>query len=885
MSPKILKRSDLPSPTYLRSEEEMTSFAGHVRDAYRPFVTDLEKRHREGESGREVTKACSAGVELIITHLFDSLIGLMNRRGKAPGLPALIALGSLGRRELAPYSDVDLLFLIGKGGAKSAAALAGYLVRMMWDSGLELSHSVRTVSELKRAIKRDIDLKTGMLDGRWICGNEKLKEVLAGIKEEIRDGEDGGMLSAKIDEARGRWKKSGWSYHLVEPNVKESPGGLRDFQTIRWLGMVLPWEGTLKGLYRLAIIDREEIGDVQRAFDFLLRVRNELQFDTQSNWNVLTVDKQRSIAEKLGYRSRGDFLAVELFMRDYYSNTRSIYRVLERFLEETRGRGALRIIDGALYRRVGVKGLGQLDFQLRREKLLADPLFPFKERLLSGRRFSPHLERRIRNEFKSGKLPARMVNRMRKSFIELLRMPGTKAHVIKSMHELGVLGHVFPPFERLTCLKRYDLYHQYSADEHSLRAIAALEELADRESGLLARIYGEVAEKTELILATLLHDIGKVNMRGHARAGARMAENILKPFPLPAKSRFLISFLIRNHLLLSHFSQRRDMEDRDTGLQFTKKVKNHLNLKLLYLLTYVDLKATGTGVWTAWKDNLLEDLYFKASRLLAEKSDVGVSYSAVLSKRRERMIASCTGEGEPEKMAKHLDSLPGRYIMVVSPSQARSHLGMVERLDKVPAVTKFRRLKHSLELTVCTKDRPFRLSQLCGLITINDFNILGAFAFTRKDGYVIDLFHLEGLSGSLSVSGDARKKLAADLNAVLAGRIDLESAYASHMRRWKRRPGPGIPVPCVVEFENDLSGESTIIDLTAKDMPGLLYRVTRVFSEEGLDIQSAQITTLGGVAADSFYVRTMKGEKVRDARAMRKIRARLVSELEADSMP
>jgi [protein-PII] uridylyltransferase len=884
MSSQILKRSDLPPSASLQAESEMTSFAGRVRDVHRSFIDELEKRHRAGGSGREVTQMCSAGVELIITHLFDSLLGLMKRKGRVTGLPALVALGSLGRRELAPYSDVDLLFLIPKKGARNAAVLAGYLVRMMWDSGLALSHSVRSVPELKRAMKSDIDLKTGMLDGRWICGAEELKEVLSGIKEEIRDGEDGGMLAAKIDEARQRWKKSGWSYHLVEPNVKESPGGLRDFQTIRWLGMVLPWEGTLKGLYRLAIIDREEIGDVRRAFDFLLRVRSELQFNAQCDWNVLTVDKQRSIAEELGYRSEGGFLAVELFMRDYYSNTRSIYKVLERFLEETRGRGALRIIDGTLYRRVGVKGLGQLDLQLRRRKLLADPLFAFKEQLSSGRRFSPHLESRIRNEFKQATLPAPMVRRMRESFIELLGMPGRKAPVIKGIHDLGVLGHVFPPFERLTCLKRYDLYHQYTADEHSLRAIAVLEELAERESGLLSRIYGEVAEKIELILATLLHDIGKVNMRGHASAGARMAEKLLKPFPLPAKSRSLIAFLIRNHLLLSHFSQRRDMEDRDTGMQFIKKVKSHLNLKLLYLLTYADLKATGTGIWTAWKDNLLEDLYFKASRLLAEKSDVGVSYSAVLAKRRERILAACTGESERKSMSKHLDSLPGRYIMVVSPAQAKSHLDMVERLGRLPSVINFRRLKHSLELTVCTKDRPFRLSQLCGVITINDLNILGAFAFTRKDGFVIDLFHLEGLSGGLALSRDARKKLDTDLNGILSGRIDLQHAYASHVRRWKRRAGLGIPVPCVVEFENDLSGESTIIDLTARDRPGLLYRVTRVFSEEGLDIQSAQITTLGGVAADSFYVRTTKGEKVREASAMRSIRARLVSELEGDSV-
>jgi [protein-PII] uridylyltransferase len=878
MSP-ILKSLAFPPPRYGKGDDWITSFAGEVRDVYKASLKNLEKHHRAGASGVEIARACSANVELVVRHLHDSLKRWMGP--KLRRVPAVIALGSFGRRELSPRSDVDLLFLWDKKPAPAGTAFAGYLVRMLWDSGLELAHSVRTLAELRRSLAKDTDLKTAILDSHWICGDESVKEALSAVKHEIRERDGGELLRAKLEETIRRWEKHGGSYHLIEPNVKESPGGLRDHQMIRWVGMVLPWDGTLEGLYRLAIIDRREIRDIERSFDFLLRTRNELHFIMGTNWNILTLDLQRTAAKGLGYRDAGGLLAVERFMRDYYSMTRSIYTLLGRFLEETKGEGNLRIIEGALYRRVGTKGLGQIDMRMSRARMKAEPLAAFKEQLRTGKRFSPQMERRIRNVFRAGRLGSAMTARMRQSFIEILEMPGKKAPVLRSMHELGVLRHIFPPFDRLTCLKKYDLYHQYTADEHSLQAVANIDELVDCEGGLLPRICDEIAEKTELLLATLLHDIGKPSVRGHARSGARMADELLRAFPISPRSRSLVTFLVRNHLLLSHFSQRRDMEDRDTGLQFVKRVKSHLNLKLLYLLTYADLKATGPSVWTGWKENLLEDLYFKASRMLADKSESGVAYRQILEKRHEKMLETCRTDEERAAMEGHLASLPERYAMVVAPAQAKEHLAMVERLRGRSVVVRLRRLPHSLELTVCTRDRPFRLSQLCGVITINDLNILGAFAFTRRDGIVIDLFHCTGVDGRLALSGEAASKLERDFTGVLGGQIDLERSYAAHVERWKWRSARGTRGATIIEFENDLSRESTIIDLTARDRPGLLYRVTRILSEEGLDIQSAQITTRGEMAADSFYVKTSAGKKIADASRMRAIRIRLKAELDA----
>jgi [protein-PII] uridylyltransferase len=878
MKGRPLRRSDLPELKAGGGRDSVTFFAGEIKNVYNSYLDDLKKRHREGASGLEIARDCSDSVEIIINHLFSSL---KNYMGKEAGkVPALVALGGFGRRELSPRSDVDIMFLWGRGGGHYSTGFAGYLVRLMWDSGLKLGHSVRTMLELKKALKKDLDLKTALLDGRWICGDRDLRGKLSQIKDDIRNKERGVLLKAKLDETRERWKRFGGSYHLIEPNVKESPGGLRDYQTIRWLGEVLPWKGKLEGLYRLAIVDRQEIRDIRRAFDFLVRTRNEIHLQSNSDNNVLTVEIQETVARDLGYREKDNLLTVEHFMRDYYSNTRSVYSVIERILDETHGRGNLRVIDGALYKRVGTKGLGRLNLRLRRDKMKEDPLFMFKEQLITGRRFSPHMDRRVREVFREKYTDPESVGRMRRSFIELLQMEGKKEPVIRNMHELGVLSRIFPVFEGLTCLKKQGLYHQYTADEHSLQAISHLEELSGGEDGLLHYLYQEVGESLELLLAVILHDIGKVGATDHARGGAKMASKILKSFPLSTSSRSQVVFLVRNHLLLSHFAQRRDMEDRDTCLQFIKRIRNSHNLKLLYLLTYADLKATGTGVWTSWKENLFEGLYYRAIRLLTEEPELKAGYGRVFQDKQAKLFEACSNQEERDRMEAHLKGLPPRYQMVVSPSRVKAHLAMLDELKESTVVMDVRELEHSIEVTICTKDTPFRLSQLCGAITINDLNILGAYAFTRVDGKVIDIFNVIGVNGDLSFHARKWTKLESDLKAVLESRIDLEKAYVDHVKKWKRTVDSAARISYSVEFENELSGKSTVIDVTANDRPGLLYRLTRALSEEGLDIQSAQITTQGRKIADSFYVTTSEGDKLTDPSAIKKVRAHLSGILE-----
>ena len=872
----VLKKSNLPNVARLKGEEEITAFAGDIRKAYTDCLQSLMAEHRAGASGLDVSKACSVSVETIVKHIFDAVSNLLG--SKLRSTPAVIAIGGLGRRELCPKSDVDLLFLWRRNPGRAGTAFVGYMVRMLWDSGLRLSHSVHTIERLKKFIRKDMDLETAVLDARWLCGDPSLKEDLTDLVGFVRLKDGGRLLAGKLEEAKRRLKKYGYSYHILEPNVKESPGGLRDFQTIRWIGMVLPWEGVFKGLYRLSIIDRSEIEEIKNAFDFLVRTRNEMHFLMQSSWDILSLDIQNTVASGLGFRDRKDLRAIESFMKEYYSKTRNIYRALMRFIDETGEKGSLRIIEGNLYRRVGNGNLSQLNMPIRKERFLDDPLYPFKEQLKTKKRFSPSMEKRLRRLYTSGVMRGAVKERLKSSFVEFLKMPGKKSDALHDMHELGVISILFPPFEKLTCLKKYDAYHQYTADEHSIQSVHFLEDLGKRGSGLLPRLYSEVAGSIEIVLAALLHDIGKVGKGPHAVRGASMANELLKDFPISKSSRSTVTFLIKNHLVISQFGQQRNIDDRATAEEFVKRVKDHTRLKFLYLLTYADLRATGPSVWTGWKESLLENLYYKASELLVEKSFSSDYYKNVLADKEYRVLAAARDEGEKKLIKKHISIMPDHYLMMMSPSRIKAHLEMIEELGEKGFVSRIYNHPHSIEVAVCTYDRPFILSKLCGVFSVSDLNILSANAFTRDDGIVIDIFNVVDFAGKVSLLHSSREKLTGELNDVLNDRIDLYKSYLAHREKWKRRK-PKMSFECSVEFENDIVTDSTIVDVSATDRPGLLFDITRIFSSEHIDIRAARITTSGGRATDSFYVRRVNGGKVSDIAMMNRLRDRICREL------
>jgi [protein-PII] uridylyltransferase len=859
------------------------AFLYQSRDYHAFLKESLVTLRSSNVSGTQFVQAYSRVVDLIVKVVFQRAAEEAGIDPKKADI-AIIGVGGYGRAELAPFSDVDILVLC-KRKTSTLMQMASTFIRLMWDVGFELGHSIHSLVESASVPARNMDTKTALIESRTICGSNEISRAIEQQISVIRKKNREAFLKRKIRDVLTRHAKHGESYQLIEPNVKMSPGGLRDFQTLLWMGMVTLGgrkDTSLQTLRRKKLLLKGEKSALERAYDFLLRIRVELHLATQSKQDQLTVRMQKIVAETLDYGRRGDHLGVELFMKDYYGHTRVIYHVIGDVLEELGfGRNV-----GILLGRKGIPADGAtLSLRVSRKKIKREPLYVFEHQKITGLKLDRALKRRLEDILKSDLTDSSDTRRLRRNFPSLLDDGRNTALMLRSMQDTGFLDRIIPEYSHLACLKRYDLYHSFTADEHSFRVVENIEMLATSRPvrpDPLARLYSEISEKQVLFLAALLHDIGKIEGRGHAKKGAVLSEKILKRLGLKKETRKLICFLIEHHLLMAHFSQRRDPTDIGTIQTFCSRVKNRTNLKFLCLLTYADLKATSPLVWTKWKQNLLWGLYLKAYQFMAKKEK---QPTAVYQERKKKILRAFPAGGAREKALSHLDLLPGRYLLTMSPPQVKQHLDLVESLNGEKGVVAMRKRGPSTEFTFCTIDKPFRLAQLCGVLAVNDFNILYAFAFTRTDGKVIDIFQVEDLTGTNPIDANRLERLQASLALVVEGKEDIDSLFVTHIAKWKRKKETAIPIPLRVEFENDLSGDFTIIDIFAPDEPGLLYRITRALSSEGLTIYRARISTEANKAIDAFYVQDRKGNKIKSAYRLKNIRNRLAGDIGQEKDP
>ncbi|HXV13641.1 MAG TPA: [protein-PII] uridylyltransferase [Candidatus Krumholzibacteria bacterium] len=857
--PRAASAHALPSPVSPHAAASREQFVAETK-AYLAILTKPVLDMRTPKTGgREFVSSYTRMVDTIVGLLFQRAAEDNGRRADDTDI-AVIAMGGYGRAELAPYSDVDILIACGKK-SPLVEAIAGSFVRLLWDTGFETGHAVESLVEADSALTRDIDTKTALIESRWVCGSKRVAKALEKKIGRIRKSDREEYLRRKIDDALARREKFGNSFQLIEPNVKLSPGGLRDYQTLVWLGLVGRAPHGLQALRNKGLLLRGERRELDEAYDFLLRVRVEMHVATRSKQDQLMVAVQQDMAKRLGFAPKGDHLAVEFFMREYYRHTRSIARITNDCIDAL-GRGTDL---GVLLGQGRLKQDGsKLDMPLRLPTLRKHPLSVFERQKASGQKLSRALRRRLEHVVQEDLGAAPIVERMRRSFPSFLDDDRNVDLVVRSLHETRFLMKIIPEYDQLTCLKRYDLYHHYTVDEHSFKVLENLVALGRAGASAhdpLVRLYSELPEKRVLFLAALLHDIGKIEGRGHAKKGAVLSRTILKRMAVPQHEIDIISDLIENHLLMSHFSQRRDPTDIGTITAFCDRVGNRTRLKNLCLLTYADYRATSPLVWNEWKRTLLWELYVRAYDFMARREK---QPEDVYRQHKEHLLATFP-EGDARRRAlSHLDLLPGGYLLTMTPEMVRDHIQMIERLNGEPVVVAHRFVGATHEITFCTHDKPYRLSELCGVLAINDFTILNAFAFTRRDGKVIDVFVVEPVDRGEALEPDETlqrvERIRDQLLGVFHGTLDLAAATQKHAHRWRRVAKGGIPVATQVTFENDVSDEFTIIDVFAQDRPGLLYTITRTLSQRGLTIARAKISTEGARAIDSFYVRGEEGK-------------------------
>jgi [protein-PII] uridylyltransferase len=848
-------------------------------------VDFLRAAHLGGASGQQSVQAYAAFMDRFLSTIFRLAVDDAKREGAKPTLLVLVALGGYGRGELHPLSDLDLMLIYeGEMSAFVQRTTQG-LLYALWDLGLQVGHAVRSLPDCLAMARTDFPSRTSMQEARYVVGDRRLfnrfRKVLA---ENVYQKDFGQFLETTLAERDQRYRKFGGSPYMGEPNIKESAGGLRDIHTAMWLASTKFGTRTLRELADKSLITEREQKATDEGLTFLWRVRNELHFLSGHKNDVLSRDVQPQIAKNFGYANDDVSLGVEKFMRDYYLHARVIHRISRRLIARCRETLARR---GSVQRKL-------------RQEALADGLIVIDDRIhlahSDGRAFREapvrllkvfwhahrlgfelgiDVERAIEEALDLIDDGFRRSAETRELFLAICRSWGRVTQTFREMHELGVLGRYLPEWGALTCLVQYDIYHKFTADQHSLLAVENLEALApgqSAESEGIAQVLNEVERPDLLMLGMLLHDIGKGKGHGHAAKGIPLIEALTARMELPPDDADKVNFLVAHHLTMSHSAQRRDIDDPKTAEALAEICRTPERLRILYLLTFADMRAVGPGVMTGWQAQILWDLYCRTYARLTGGQPERPNREAVA----ERVWEAMRREGSRGAVTGHLAMFPDRYLSATAPQRIAAHLRLVDALEEDVVATELFHHQDlgSSELVIATHDVPGLFSLIAGTLAAHGINILSAQIHTRADGIAIDTFQVNDPFGeAVTEEGRWHKTLEA-LRRVLRGQQTVEELL--DIRRKAGRIAPAtVPGPPKITVDNEISDTHTVVEVKCPDRVGLLYAITHTLSGLGLDIGSARIATEIDQAFDTFYITDRQGRRLEDPAAMADLREAL----------
>ncbi|MHB8418650.1 MAG: [protein-PII] uridylyltransferase [Myxococcales bacterium] len=813
----------------------------------------VREAHRSGASGRTVVRLQSALIDRLIEGLAADLP--LPERGVA-----LVAQGGYGRRELSPASDVDLLVL-----SDGPVPLAG-LLYPLWDLKLEVGHAQRPPAECLRLAVEDQVTWTALLDARLLLGDAaRFAQLGAGVEELLRRSGEG-FIQQKRAELLARRQRFGQTVYLLEPNVKQCEGGLRDLQTAVWIARARYRLRGLRQLLASSVLPPSTVAEAMRARDFLWRIRNELHLLAGRKEDHLTFDRQLQVAAFLGYRDLPSGLGVEQLMRHYYLAAAAVRRIADEIIE--------RCADAASSRR-RVETPVDAEFKLwgasltvtRSSVFAEDPTAIARAFLVSAGLGVPlysHARDLIAQELPRVDEAVRADPRATSALAALLSLPDTDGAWLAPMHELGALDAFLPELAGVRALAQHDLYHVYTVDVHLLFALRRLYALRRgdlvREQPELTRVCLQVSAWLPLCLGVLFHDAGKGRGGQHSQRGAELVGCVARRLGLPPHEVETAELLVREHLTLSHVAQRRDLSDPEMIRAFAATVGDAERLDLLYLLTYVDVSSVGPSTWTDWKGRLFRELWEKARAALApapERGPLAAPAGLGLDRALERLGV------RPAEARAFLRRMPERYLRSVAPREALRHLRVLARLRPgVPFVGRRVGARPVTELILCADDRPGLLALFAGALAAHRVDILSAEVHSTSDGKALDVFHVQAAGGEALEAGPwtaARD----DLRRVLSGAESPAALLARRIRpsRLPSRAAPAVPIR--VRIDNEGARDATILDVTAEDRLGLLFTLARTLHEQGLAIALAKVTTEANRAVDAFYV-TRNGRKIDD---------------------
>ncbi len=855
-----------------------------------------------GGSGFACAEALSQAQDAVIRALYDLTV---SRIRPAPNRTSgerisICATGGYGRGTLAPGSDVDILFLFPFKQTPWNESVAETMLYFLWDLGLKVGHATRSVEDCIRESKGDLTIRTALLEARLIAGDMGLfHELMSRFDREVVKGSGADFAHAKLEERDMRLKKAGASRYLVEPNVKEGKGGLRDLNTLFWISKYVYRVQDPSELVQEGVFTPAELSLFRRCEDFLWRVRCMMHFIAGRAEERLSFDMQRQVAAKFHYRAHGGLSAVERFMKHYFlvaKDVGDLTAIVCAALEarEQKPRAMLdRMLGSFRRRRRAISGTQDFLIDHDRITVAADDVFSrdpvnlvrlFWFAAQNQLELHPDAKRLVTLSLRRIDAKLRADPEANRLFLEILCIKSVNEIVLRRMHETGVLGRFIPEFGRIQSMMQFSSYHHYTVDEHTLRAVGILAEI---ESGRLKdehpvanEIFPKLQNKRALYVALFLHDIGKGRDEDHSIVGARIARDLCPRFGLTDAETETVAWLIENHLLMSNVAQHRDITDPRTIESFAAEVQTLERLKLLLVLTVCDIKAVGPGVWNGWKGQLLRGLYWEAEVILAGGHSAVSRNERVLAAQAELRDAlpNLPGSSFEAYAARHF---PAYWLKVDLPRKIK-HAEMLFEAEASGEVlltaTETNAFRGVTELTVLALDHPRLLAIITGACAAAGANIVEAQIFTTTDGMALDTIFISRAFQEDADELRRAERVATRIVQTLKGEIKLPEEVASREASGDRTAAFTI-VPEVV-IDNSLSDKNTVVEVTGLDRPGLLYDLTTVIGKLNLNINSARIVTFGEKAVDVFYVTDLTGGKLLQPQRQAALRERLLAVFE-----
>lgn len=903
------------------AEQKLVATSNHkptdLLDLYRTFLKKegylLELRHKGGEGGRLNCQKRSALMSVVLQHVWKSAVdsSLKSRRGEKVPPVCLVALGGFGRGELNPKSDIDILFLYQKKGRDMPPVVKDVVEQvsyMLWDvGGLKSNPITHSVPDQIALCNEDLETKTALLERRFLAGDKKvLDDFNSRFERSCLHGKEQPYLEWRLEDQRGRHAKMENTPFLQEPQVKNGCGGLRDYQNLLWMAMVRKGIRSLTAMQQEGLITTTERKQLDQAYDFLLRVRTDLHYLQKRPGDLLTLRLQGKVANSFKYQHHTQLRRIEALMRDYYQHANHIFLLTnslsERFASkpEKKKKSRWTLLPRAEVKPEVVDGFVLRDKVLEAENaniFTADPFRLLRVFLIAqqrGAQIGPDLGFMIRRRLQHINRPFIYHKKTREMLYTLFSRKGQVGSTCRRMHELGVLGRIFPEFKPLTCLVQHEFYHLYTADEHTLVCLEMLDKIHGATEGIFVK-YKPLLQRLDrphvLYLAMLLHDTGKsANAKLHAEASAQNAVRVARRMKLsPDDLRDLI-FLVDHHATLSETARRCNPDDDDTILNLARVIRTPERLDMLMALSFADFQGTSVArTHTDWKDSLLWQVYRRTQPILAGGKEFKEHAKKSFIEMQKRLTQALAKELDSGEVAAHFQNLPRRYFDTIPEDLIKRHLKAVHQflLSQVmfedaalrPVVAWHDRpdAAHS-ECVVVTWDRDRSLAKISGALAASGLSVLHAEVFTRNDDIILDTFRVcdEKLQ-AVTDQRDKDKFLKNLTEALVQTNYELGGLSA------KKNQNPfdldASELKTRVTFDQSSSREFTLMDVQSPDRPGLLYLISSILADLGVEVVAARITTEKGAVLDTFYLCDDEGRKLTSDALLRKITRKVETRL------